>query len=206
MTASWLAQSSWRRCRRSFQVPEAIAPPLYVEHMAVMQQTVQDRRGQHFIAGKKLRPVADALVGGYQHAAALIAVADQAKKQRGLQAGHRLKAHLVDDQKPGVHIFLPASSARGQIGVFLQGCQKLLDPVEHHPEAVLHGLDTQRDGQMRFAHPGRALKQHGALLADRLAGGANAPHSRLAMERSGVASPSLCGVGLIFMSLDHFLV
>lgn len=102
------------RRRRPLQLPEPVAAPLDVQHVAAVQQPVQDRRGQHFVTGQQLGPVPDPFVGGNQHAATLIAVADQAEEQRGLQAVHRLKAHHIDNQKPGVYIVLPASSGRRQ--------------------------------------------------------------------------------------------
>ena len=47
-------------------VAQAEAAAVDLQHMAVVQQTVQDGRGQDLVAGQHLRPFADALVGGDQ--------------------------------------------------------------------------------------------------------------------------------------------
>src|SRR4051794_18949190 len=44
------------------QVPEPIAPPADVQHVARVQQPVQDRRRDHLVARQHLRPVLDRLV------------------------------------------------------------------------------------------------------------------------------------------------
>ncbi|HYC00558.1 MAG TPA: hypothetical protein VEC57_15600 [Candidatus Limnocylindrales bacterium] len=67
--------------------------------MAIVQQPVQDRGGQHLVAGQDLRPLANPLVRRDQDAAALVAVGHQAKEQAGLLARHRIEADLVDDQQ-----------------------------------------------------------------------------------------------------------
>ena len=58
-----------------FEVAEPIAATLDVEHVTVVQQSIEDGGGEDLVAGEHLGPVADALVGGDQDAAALVAVA-----------------------------------------------------------------------------------------------------------------------------------
>ena len=50
--------------------------------MAVVQQPIEDRRGDHLIA-KHLPPLHDEADGGDQHAAPLVAAGDQLKEQVG---------------------------------------------------------------------------------------------------------------------------
>lgn len=55
-------------------VLEREASALDVEHLAVMQQQIEDGGSKHFVTGEQLRLVLDALVGGEQDRAAPVAV------------------------------------------------------------------------------------------------------------------------------------
>ena len=67
-------------------LPEAVALATDVEHMAVMQQPVEDRRGGHR-AAQQFTPLAEALVGGQDDAASLAA-----GRYQGEEGGGRLPA------------------------------------------------------------------------------------------------------------------
>ena len=68
--------------------------------MAVVQQPIEDRRGDHLIT-KHLPPLHDRTVGGDQHAAALVAAGDQLEKQVRRVWLQRQVAQLINDQQPG---------------------------------------------------------------------------------------------------------
>ena len=64
---------------------------LHLEHVAAVEQPVEDRRGEHLVAGKHGGPLGDALVGGDQHRAAPVAVGDEPEEQARLLARHGLE-------------------------------------------------------------------------------------------------------------------
>lgn len=152
------------------ELPQPVASALDVEDVAVMQEPVEDGGGQDLVAGEDLRPGLDALVGGDDDRALLVAVGDQAEEQRGILAAHRLEADLVEDQQAVVDVLLATQERGRELGIAAHQRQQLVEAVEDHAEAVFDGLDAEGDGQVGLAHAGRTLDQQGALLADPLAG------------------------------------
>lgn len=194
--AECFGSSSSLESDRLFEIPKAIAAPLDAEHVAVMEQAIEDGGGQALVAGEQLWPVLDALlVGGDQDRAAAVAVTDQAEEQARLAAAHGLEAHLVDDQQGGAQVLAPVQARGRQFGVALQGGEQLLETAEEHREVALDGGDAEGDAQVRFPHTGRALDQQRLLGADPGAGGqrldARALHGRL--ERDFEARQRLAG-------------
>jgi site-specific DNA recombinase len=74
-------------------------------HDAVVQQPVQDGRGEHVVA-EDAAPFAEGLVGGEQDRAALVAAGDQLEDHVGVGAGQRQISHLVEDQDGGLQVGL----------------------------------------------------------------------------------------------------
>ncbi len=64
-----------------------------------MQQPVENGRRKDFVASQQFGPVSNGLVGGDDHGAAAIAVADEPEEQARLLAVHRVVSHLVDQQQ-----------------------------------------------------------------------------------------------------------
>ena len=127
-----------------------------------MQQPVE-----HLVAGEHLGPVADALVGRDQDAAAAVAIAHQPEQQGGL-------ACRVIGSKPTSSItsratlmYLRRRNRAGlTCGVPLHRGQELLEPEETDGEAVLDGSDRERHRQVRLADAGWPLQQEVVALAD----------------------------------------
>ena len=92
-------------------VPEAEAAAVDLQDMAVVEQAIEDGGGQDLVAGQHLRPFADALVGGDQGAAALVAMVDDLEQQVGLVPVQGLEAELVDDQQTGGHVTCAGAAA-----------------------------------------------------------------------------------------------
>ena len=72
-----------------------------------MQQAIEDRRGDDGIA-KHLTPLAEALVGGEDNRAPLIAPRDELEEEVRPMLVNRDVADLVDDQQLGQTILLEA--------------------------------------------------------------------------------------------------
>jgi len=70
-----------------------------------VQQSVEDRRGEHLIARHDLGPFPDRFVGGDEHGASSITVRDEPEEQTRLDPIHRLEAHFIDDQERGREVF-----------------------------------------------------------------------------------------------------
>lgn len=109
-TPCWVASLSWFvSCTAPgglLDFLQAVPATLEAHHVALVQQPVEDRRGQHLVTGQDLRPVADALVHRDQDAAVAVAVADQPEKVARVLPRHRFETHLVDAQQG--HVDVPA--------------------------------------------------------------------------------------------------
>ena len=64
----------------------------------MVEQAVENGGGEDLVAGEEFGPVADALVGGDEDAAAAVAVGDEAEEEAGVEAGHGFETDLVDDE------------------------------------------------------------------------------------------------------------
>ena len=140
-------------------LPEPVAVALDVDDLAVVQQAVEDRGGDHGIPEEFL-PVGEAFVGGDDGGAALVAVGDELEEQIRLAAVDGQVAHLVDHHQ-----------GRGQIGLvvrlaLLEFPDQSVHGGEIDLEAVRAGLDGKGDRQMGFTHPRRAQEDDILLLGD----------------------------------------
>ena len=91
------------RCRDAKEVAEflqPVTPAADLDHVDVVQKTIQDRRGQHLVPREHLRPGPHVLVRGQDQRAPLVAPAHQPEEQVRLLAVQRPEPHLVDDQTP----------------------------------------------------------------------------------------------------------
>ena len=140
-------------------LPEPVAVALDVDDPAVVKKPVEDGGGDHGIP-EELLPVGEALVGGDDRGAALVAVRDELEEQVGLAA--------VDGQIPDL---VDHHQRRGQIGLVVGlTLAQLADQGVHRGEvdleAVRAGLDGERDRQMRLTHTGRPQEDDVLLLGD----------------------------------------
>ena len=128
---------------------EPIAVALDVDHPRMMQQPIENRRGDDRIA-EELLPIDEALVRGQDRRAFLVPVGDELEKQIRLPAVDGKVPCLVDDHEPGAVIRLALA-----LGLLefpdqrLHGREVDLDPVAA-------GFDRQGDGQMGLADTRRA--------------------------------------------------
>ena len=101
--------------------PVRVAPD--VDGDRVMQDAVEDGGSDHAVA-EHVPPAAEALVGGEDHRATLVAPADELKEQIGAGAVDGQVADLVDDQQPGDGVDLEpvveAALGRGLVRVVIR--------------------------------------------------------------------------------------
>src|SRR6185436_14371476 len=79
-------------------LPQAIALAADVQHVTVVQEAIEDRRGDDAVA-EDLAPLAEALVRGQDDAAALVARRDEREEGGGRHAVIGPHAELVDDKQ-----------------------------------------------------------------------------------------------------------
>jgi hypothetical protein len=123
-----------------------------------MEQTVEDRRGQHRVA-EHFAPVDEALVGGDDHTGALVAARRQAEEEIGFLAAHRQIAQFINDKQLGRD---PLLELPLQPVVALRAAQtgnERLQGEEQHPMASLDRLDAQGHRQHRLAGAQRAEQE-----------------------------------------------
>lgn len=78
---------------------QPVALSLDEEHVAVVKEPVEDRRGEHLVP-ENCSPLGDYMVGGNQHAAtSLVAECHQLEEQMGPQLLAREVSELVDDEQ-----------------------------------------------------------------------------------------------------------
>jgi len=103
---------------------QPVAVALDVDHLAVMQQPVQDGRCDHRVS-EQLLPIAKTLVGGDDRRVFLIPVGDELEKQVGFAAVDGQIAHLIDHhQARGLEA---ARSIYGADQVHVRGWHLVLD-------------------------------------------------------------------------------
>ena len=153
------------------EVAESVATALDVEHVAMVQEPVEDGGGEDRIASEQLRPVLDALVGGDEDGASAVAVAHEPEEQARFGPGHGLEAHFVDDQQGDVEVLAPPEPGGRQLGIGTKRGEQLLEAVEGDREAVLDRLDAEGNRQMCLPDPWRALDEQRLPAPDPGAGG-----------------------------------
>jgi superfamily II DNA or RNA helicase len=147
--------------------PVAVAPDR--QHVAVVQQPIEDRRGDHLIA-KHLAPLHDGAVGGDQHAAALVAAGDQLEEQVRRVRLQRQVAQLINDQQPRLGVLRqPGLQGMLRLGLGQRGDQlhgaDVLDAM-----AQPHRLAAQCNRQVGLAHARRSQQQQGVAIGHPAAG------------------------------------
>lgn len=83
---------------------EPVAVAFDVDHLAVVEQSVEDGGSDHGILEEFL-PVGEALVGRDDGRTLFITVRDELEEEVGILGGHRQIAHFIDDdqqrERPG---------------------------------------------------------------------------------------------------------
>jgi hypothetical protein len=133
---------------------QPVAGPFDLDHDSVVEQTIEQRSGDHG-AAENLPPLSEATVGGQDHRAALVACVDQLEEQVAAARDDRLVADLVDDKqgKPAVEAdFL--SQRPLPLGA-REGIDKIGQGNEVDAASGLHRLDAERDPEVRLAGAGR---------------------------------------------------
>src|SRR3954452_15846079 len=160
-SGSWHRRSSGGECSA---VLEAVAGSVDGDDVAVVQQPVEDRGGEHVVA-EDLAPFGEALVAGDDRAAAFVAAADQLEDHVRLGARERQVADLVDDKDPPA----PAAAKRpGNRGGCPQGDLSAspsvasgdVSPVAADGDAVTEVLTSANmpPAWSRSADPGSGLR------------------------------------------------
>ena len=150
-------------------LPQPVALAADGQHLAVMQQPVENRRGRHVVA-EHGPPLADRLVGCDEHAAALVPPRDQLEQQVRRAGRHRQVAQLVHDQQTGPRQHRKAFLELARVVGPHQGRHQRVGGEEPDRVVPAHRLPAQADRQVRLAHAGRAEQQHGVPVRDPAAG------------------------------------
>jgi len=130
---------------------------LDVDHLAMVEQAVEDGRGDDGIAEEFL-PIAEALIGGDNDRASLVSVRDKLKEQIGFLGGYRQIAHLIDDDQRRAPVGFPLG-----LPLFFELADQGVHGRKIDFEAVMTGLDGQGDSQMGLPHP-RGAKEDDVFL------------------------------------------
>ena len=83
---------------RTAPFPHPIALAFGGNHRGVMRQSIQQCRGEFFIAGEHRDPFREREIGGDDGRAPLVALADEIEQQLAADAIERHEPQLVDDQ------------------------------------------------------------------------------------------------------------
>ena len=89
-------------------LPQPVALPLDIQGRGMVQEPVEDGRGQDMII-EDLAPVGEALVVGDDQAPPLVAPDQEPEEQAGLLPRERQIAQLVEDEQPGIDQLLQGS-------------------------------------------------------------------------------------------------
>ncbi len=142
---------------------------LHRQHVAVVEQPVQDRCRDDLVVQDRA-PLAHAAIAGHQHAAALVTATHQRKEQmRGVRLEGQV-AELVDDQQLRLGVARePLLQPPLRLPLHQPGDQRHRRG-EQHRVALPHRLAPEGDSEMTLPHPGRPLNQQGVAVGDPAAG------------------------------------
>jgi len=144
--------------------------PAHIDDVAVVQEPVEDGRGENFVACEHVGPLADALVAGDDGRSSLVPVADDFEQEVRVAAVEGLKAELVDDQHGCAHELPAVGPAVGVLVVPAHLLDQMVGCGEGDAEAVLDGSDAEALREVALANAGRSEEQH-VLFAFRELGG-----------------------------------
>src|SRR6185437_8354717 len=122
----------------------------HLQDLAVMRQAVQQRRGHPFPL-EDLAPLAERQVARHQHAAALIAVAEDAEQQFDSATAQADVAQLVDDQQVRPFELAKEPVERVLLLLLLELADQLRRREELDPQARATRRQTTADRNMCLA-------------------------------------------------------
>ena len=136
----------------------------------MVQDAVQDRRGNDAVP-EYLAPGAEALVGGEDHGAFLIAPADELEEQVGAGLVDGEIADLINDQQSGDDIGLEflVEFTFGQ--GFAEGGDHVGGGGKQYPVALLNGFEAESDRQVCLADAGGSRDDDVLTVLDEVAVG-----------------------------------
>ena len=134
-----------------------VAVPLDVDDPAVMEQPVQDRRGDDLIS-EELLPVDKALVRGDDGGCLLVSGRDELEEEVRLLGAHGKISGLVHDDQARGEVRFDLALAFLQLGD--QGVHGGIEDLE----AVAAGLDGKGNGKVRFSDARGSQKDHVLVL------------------------------------------
>src|SRR5204862_7556673 len=152
--------SGGRDARAALAQPVALA--FERDHGCVVDEPVDQGGGDHGVA-EDLAPLLEAAVAGDGDRAAFVAARDQGEEQVGGLAFEREVADLVDDEQV---VALEAAQLLLELVAILrllQARDPLLSGRESDSVAVLAGLESERDREVRLAGAGRAGEADGGV-------------------------------------------
>ncbi|MEQ8993950.1 MAG: hypothetical protein RLO46_19215 [Pseudomonadales bacterium] len=147
------------------EIAQPVAEALDVENATVVQESVEDGRRQHLVAGEDFGSGIDALVGRVQQCALLVAVRDETEEEeRCLLTGHGLEADLIEYQQARIDVPLAAQGAGSKVGVASHQRQEVVEAVEYR--AGLENLDTRVSLKVRLVRrsQGKSLQSEEVTL------------------------------------------
>jgi len=137
----------------------------------VVEQPVEDDRGQHLVAGDHLRPLTDRLVRGEDRRGPLVARREDLEEQVGVAAVESLEAELVNDEHRGGPVAPALHPAQAGGIVPPQLVEQLVGRHRRHRKAVGHRLDPEPKGEVGLADARRSEQQDVLPPPRELAGG-----------------------------------
>ena len=146
--------------------------------MAVVHQSIEDRRRHHLIA-KHLVPFLHRAVGADKHTALLVAAGDQLEEQVPRLGFERQVAQFIVgdafrsavDQQFRLAVLRQLCLKRPMLLSFNQGAEQLHRCGELHRVATGHRLAAQRHLQVSLADSRWAQQHHVVAISDPAAGG-----------------------------------
>jgi hypothetical protein len=106
--SAWVIMAWFTSGDQGEAVFEAVAGSVDVDHVAVVEEAVEDGDGQDVVA-KNLAPFGGAFVAGDDHGAAFLSAGDESEDHVGFGPVQGQVAHFVHDQDRGTQVGLQLS-------------------------------------------------------------------------------------------------
>lgn len=138
------------------------------DRLGVVEEAVQDGRGDGTVVVEDAGPLFERFIGGHHDGAAFIALANDLEQQVGAVLVDGQVADLVQDQEPGAEVFLEFGF---EGALFLGGAQMVddLDGIGKENRVAFQASGVaQRRSQVGFAQADGAQKDHVGLLSQEL--------------------------------------